>query len=222
MRGIKGTTPGHGTLARYNAGCRDCQPCRDAANRREQRRRASGQRRIVDATGTRRRLQALAAMGWSMAALASRLGMNPRLLSRIARQDRVYETTHRRVASLFTELCMTPGPSEQARRRALTKGWAPPLAWDDIDDPTEKAHANVTGSPVDEVAVLRAVHRGVGAGALTRAERTAATERMARLGYSDARIASHLGVTSRTVERIRKRHAIPSTWTPDHARAHAL
>lgn len=99
----------------------------------------------VDAAGTRRRLQALAASGWPMTWLDARLGYRP---------GRCYQTTRRQwvtlrvaaeVAQLYDALWDQPSGAGREDRRVRTmaaaKGWAPPLAWDDshgphyIDDP---------------------------------------------------------------------------------------
>ncbi|MFI6560345.1 hypothetical protein [Streptomyces sp. NPDC050534] len=41
----------------------------------------------------------------------------------------------RRVDAGFRKLSTTPGTSARSRNRAAREGWAPPAAWDDIDDP---------------------------------------------------------------------------------------
>lgn len=92
----------------------------------------------VPALGTLRRVQALVAIGWTIAELARRLDI-PRLrLDRLDERSHVQAQTARAVDALFRELCMTPGPSNRARRAAERKGWPPPLAWDDIDNPRER------------------------------------------------------------------------------------
>lgn len=98
----------------------------------------------TDATGTRRRLQALAACGWPPGRLAGLLGVSPGNLSTLMRRERVTAATALAVAALFGELWDVPPPegtpqeraaASRARRRAMRQGWVPPLAWDDIDDP---------------------------------------------------------------------------------------
>lgn len=87
----------------------------------------------VPPLGTLRRVQALAAIGWSIAEQARRLDM-PRLrLDRLDQREYVQARTARAIDALFRELCMTPGPSKRARLAAERRGWLPPLAWDDID-----------------------------------------------------------------------------------------
>jgi transcriptional regulator with XRE-family HTH domain len=97
------------------------------------------QPRLVNGAGTRRRLRALAAIGWTYADIAARMGKETAAVQRIARDEhpRVREVTAAAVKCVYADLSMTPGRSENVRRYAARKGWAPPLAWDDdtIDDP---------------------------------------------------------------------------------------
>ncbi len=98
----------------------------------------------VDATGTRRRLQALAFAGWSMKSIQDELG--------IVRLDRVlrHDTVTARVARLVRTFYDTRGAycpptnssgahyTVRTRVQARLAGYLPALAWDDetIDDPT--------------------------------------------------------------------------------------
>src|SRR5205085_11515119 len=122
-----------------------CQPCRDAQaawQRAYEIRRYINGPMLIDPTGTVRRIRALAALGWPLDELGARLGMTGRNLARVPLQARVHRDTAAKVAVLYNELSMTPGPSPRSRRLAKAKGWPPPLAWDDetIDDP--KARPN--------------------------------------------------------------------------------
>jgi hypothetical protein len=99
----------------------------------------------IDATGTRRRLQALVAGGWPQARLAVRLGMDPGNFSAAINSQQVKVRTVRAVRALYDELwCADPrehGVGNQAysraRNHAQARGWAPVGCWDDdsIDDP---------------------------------------------------------------------------------------
>lgn len=93
----------------------------------------------VNPTGTRRRLQALATLGYSYPYLSEKLGVNPRGVAAYAAPSKrwVMRDTAEKVRQLYDELSMKPGPDQTAALRAKNKGWAPPLAWDDdtIDDP---------------------------------------------------------------------------------------
>jgi hypothetical protein len=105
----------------------------------------------LDATGTRRRLQALMAIGWPPAALDEQAGEEPGWVERLLEQDLVSSTTAGQAAYLFERLWDCPPPqrtrdeqraAEQARARAKASGWGPPMAWDvdlnPIDDPAAK------------------------------------------------------------------------------------
>lgn len=104
-------------------------------------------RRVVDATGTRRRVQGLVAMGRSVRSLADRLGMSHRQLRELVHGDGgCTARTARAVGRLYDELCLVLPPTATAAQRsgvtrakawAASLGWVPPLAWDDdtIDDP---------------------------------------------------------------------------------------
>jgi hypothetical protein len=123
----------------------------------------------VDPTGTRRRLQALIAIGWPVQLLADHLSRRPNSLHRSMTGRSVTARTAQDVASLYQRLWNARPPratSEQcaaadaARAHAAAQGWQPPLAWDDIDtDPTPPAptvgqsHRN----NIDEIAVERAL-----------------------------------------------------------------
>lgn len=102
----------------------------------------------IGAHGTRRRLQALAAIGWTLQALADRSGIRFSTLASIRKgvTTRVGVPLAHTIAEMYEQLCMTPGGSLPARRHAAGQGWPAPLAWDDIDDPGASPD---TGGPVD-------------------------------------------------------------------------
>lgn len=90
------------------------------------------------AFGAQRRLRALVAAGWPMVWLAEQLGMSPgNFGALIHRHTSIGAARHRRVAVLFEEQHMVPGPSESARAYAKARGWALPMQWDEdsLDDP---------------------------------------------------------------------------------------
>lgn len=100
----------------------------------------------VNATGTHRRIQALAATGWPLARIAARIGVRPSNMNTLLAQDRVTVRMARTVRGVYDQLwdkqpttanSYEAGGVRRARNLAASKGWAPPLAWDDdtIDDP---------------------------------------------------------------------------------------
>lgn len=100
----------------------------------------------IDSTGTRRRLQALIAMGWSHRVLVPILGVAPGTVDNIHRRKLVRVKTARVVAEVYDRLWDKPAPEGRNRSCALAmarrKGFVPPLAWDDdeIDDPAARPH----------------------------------------------------------------------------------
>lgn len=169
--------------------------------------------RCVPAFGTARRLQALARLGWSLAALARRLDTTERSVHRLRTEgsSQVTARTARKVRDLYDALSMTTGPSAVAAREATARGWLPPLAWDDIDERDGQMpldERDETELP-DEAAVYLAMH-----GQLRRPahviDRIESIRRMTAHGASDAQIGQALGVAVRTVQRDRAAHHIPA------------
>ena len=104
-----------------------------------------GTRTPIDGTGTRRRLQALVAKGWTQSELARRLGADRANFARTIVSDLVEAGTARAALALYDELWrldpvehgVPAHRAAHARRLAEAKRWAPIGAWDDetIDDP---------------------------------------------------------------------------------------
>lgn len=141
----------------------------------------------IDVTGTRRRIHALAAIGWSLAEQGRRLGITRNNMSTITHQKLVTVRVARKIAALYDELSMTPATGRTAdRTRAIAarKGWAPPLAWDDdtIDDPAAAPDWGATAPRSDAIAE--------DAEFLMRVD-----------GLTPELVAARLGVSLRTVER---------------------
>jgi DNA-binding CsgD family transcriptional regulator len=91
--------PRHGTNAGRSAGCR-CPACKAAKVKYEKRRLAGlcgGTATLTDATGTKRRIHALMAIGWPSSEVAARLGVHESRVIGITRAMRVTHRTHAKV-----------------------------------------------------------------------------------------------------------------------------
>lgn len=86
----------------------------------------------VTRVGFKRRIQALAWMGWSQQSVARELNCTHRHLSDVASRERGFSADlANRLAMVYEKLSNTKGPNLQAASRARTLGFAPPAAWDD-------------------------------------------------------------------------------------------
>lgn len=188
---------------------------------------------VVDARGATRRLHALAALGWSAAELARRLGKGEHNMQRIANATKLTAATVRQIEALYDELWdkrpLADTPTRRAMiartiARAQRNGWVAPLAWDDIDndeqpaDPihVEETTADADPGQVDEIAIALAV-RGETV-TLTTEERHIVVRTLNARGYTDTQIAHMAGCTSRTVLRDRIELNIPAAVGPDRER----
>lgn len=141
----------HGTTRGYDAHNRDqeqaCGPCRAAAAAYEYERRTDailGRTRTTSSLGTSRRIQALVALGYTFGQIGAAVGRSPDWAAKLAHRQEsfVRTTTAQKVDALFRSWCMVrPAETSRterwqasyARSTARRNGWAPPLAWDDID-----------------------------------------------------------------------------------------
>ena len=118
----------------------------------------------VDATGSRRRLQALVYVGWSQSNLARHLDLEGCTVWAIinGRRARIAKTTHDRIAGFF-EAHWNTAPQDQpgevtsrSINHAKRMRWAPAAAWDDLDDPDGKpSGVDASGVRVRESALRR-------------------------------------------------------------------
>lgn len=153
-------------------------------------------RGLVDATGTRRRLQALMVLGYTIPDVARRVGVGESSLQQTVegRWTRIKSVTATKVARVYRQLSVTTAPpsrfAEQARNEAMARGWHGPMAWDDIDDPACIPEPDEPLSPGsvswEDIAELAAQ------------------------GLDDQTIGRRLRVSPRTVLRARTAHAIPA------------
>jgi transcriptional regulator with XRE-family HTH domain len=165
------TATRHGDARAYFSNRCRCPDAITDAGRYENRRRLAalaGRPYSVPAIGTRRRLQALAAIGWTYEHLAERLGCKRSNVAQLAHKEMTWvrRDTALRVKALYDQLAMTPGPSAASARRAAAKGWLPPLAWDDdlidLPEPELRAECDRQAAAMTDTDVRRAddAHRG--------------------------------------------------------------
>lgn len=147
----------------------------------------------VDGTGTRRRLQALSAMGWPQTYLARLLGRSGGTLYQLLTADHVYATTAEAVTRLYSKL-HTAAPethgvpaisATRTRASSRRKGWYGPLAWDgNIDDPAAEPDTDGVGyQPPPKRDDLR----------------SAEIEHLAGFGFSEHAIAKQVGLPVKDV-----------------------
>lgn len=201
----------HGDMTAYTRyGCR----CPDARvdTRRYVKLGKAGMRapRLVDGIGTRRRLQALAAIGWTYAEIAARIGKNTPAVQRVAQgcDPRVRTVTAEAIRRVYEQLSMTPGPSTLVRGYATRHGWPPPLAWDDdlIDDPDATPNLSSTEPVVDEVAVELVLTRRANV-TLSEAERLELARRLRSRGRGATELARLLRCDGSRARRLMRESA---------------
>lgn len=143
---MRADDPRHGTMAGYNAHTRSgfpiCGSCRLAKRRYDKRRIMAGGFK-VSTLGSRRRVEALRALGYSLNDIAAAAGYKPvhSAIKYVMTAETMTASTAARIDRAFEALCMTPATGPRAgrnRRHAARMGWPPPLAWADIDDPNEQ------------------------------------------------------------------------------------
>jgi hypothetical protein len=107
------------------------------ARKYDQLRRDHGYHALVDGTVTRRKLEALQAIGYSLTNLGQRIGRTQQSLSETFHGDEpIHWTTERAIARLYDELHHSPPEGIYANRvriRARRLGYAPPASYDDIN-----------------------------------------------------------------------------------------
>lgn len=206
----------HGTDSAYrNHRCRCATALHNhnvANKRRKLARLRAGRPLTISPAGTRRRLQALNRIGWPLEKVAQRTGTDRTTLSRIATGDHTHVrlSTATAVRRVYSELLTEDGPSKRTANRAARLGWAPPEAWTDarIDDPTARpwqclrgAHPE-TDARESEIRVERLCDGKPVLGP-TAAERRDAIRTLNSRGHNDQQIADRIGMTPRSVVRIR-------------------
>jgi hypothetical protein len=168
----------HGTVQAYvmdRCRCADCRAANALRKSKSHRRIAYGRKApaSVPGIGTRRRLQALATKGWSLRYISQLMGVSLDRAWQLAvgmDGENVSVANAERVARVYEELWNKEAPRRtkgervvyvRTVNRARQNGWAPPAAWDDIDDPEEQPQGlegyrkPSQDELMDEIAVLR-------------------------------------------------------------------
>lgn len=187
------TDPRHGTTAGYHQGCR-CAGCKRALARYEKACRLDRLRggRAVPALGAKRRLRALMVLGWSSQRIAVEAGMSHRnhvwriLHGQNGKPTKwIQRQTDAWVRDVYERLSMQIPEGHYVNRTrmyAARQGWAPPLAWDDIDN-DERPHGTRE----------------------SRRDLLSEWEHLRALGESMHAAAGRLGVTVKAIEKAAER-----------------
>ena len=123
--------------------------------------------------GITRRIQALRATGWSTVQISRLTGLNTVTVRAIGLDEtrRITPATAQAVYAAYQRAAYRQPPSRrpdeirvvtQVRADAKRRGWAPPMAWDDIDhDDRPKGIRRGRSGPIDLDDVLRLLRAGV-------------------------------------------------------------
>lgn len=177
----------------------------------------------LDGTGVRRRLRALARIGWDYGHLGRQLGVSRARVAQLTQDEKRFtQALCERVEKVYDRLAWTPGPSVRRMREAMAQGWVSPAAWDaeTIDDPAavpvldiprdDQDDVDDVDQDVDHGKVWLAIGGdGVAWRDLSHAEKTAAVTELVR-HYPDDVIAARLRTTRDNVAKFREREEIPA------------
>lgn len=189
--------PRHGTYAGAVAHwfdnekpCADCTRAEWRYRKTRQMRHLRGDPPMVSSVGTVRRIHALLAIGWTGPQIAAEAGVSINAMRSIDYHGSttVRSTTAAKIAAAYERMSMTWPEGHYAsrtRNTAKRRGWLPPLAWDDIDDP-------------DECPDLTEHRR-------TAADLLAEVDHLTGLGVSIHTAATQLGVTVGAIEKALER-----------------
>lgn len=149
---------------------------------------------LLPITGTQRRIQALHAIGHGALSISQATGISAYNIRAISQGERgaITAATYKTVRAAYRQLVCSPGISIRARNKAARLGWAPPTAWDDIDNP--HARPELVGKSQAKVGARRKV--------------TVDPAHVAQLtadGKTSRQIADELGCHQRSVVRARRR-----------------
>ncbi|MFF9787111.1 hypothetical protein [Streptomyces nigrescens] len=178
----------------------------------------------VPSVGAVRRIQALYALGHFNQRIAEAAGLSRCFIIDLANEKRATLAIERDagVRRAYDQLSMTVGKSPKTRLYAESKGWVPPLAWDDdaIDDPSAVPVLDAEQPPEAETAA-NAVDRFL-MGESVVLDQAACREAICHLmewtDLSPSQIAVRMEMSSaavsRTWERIKKQARVEGRVAP--------
>lgn len=149
----------------------------------------------VPALGARRRVQGLLAAGWRYEDLTPLAGRSLHVFAGNNCPTRMRAIDWRIIDALYRQMETAPGDSFRTKSRALAAGYAPPWAWNNIDNPREAptlGASRVSHDDVDPVVVDR-VLAGEWRLPATRAERVEVIRRAIDMGRSQSWVEKNTG-----------------------------
>lgn len=185
--------------------------------------KVAGNQRLVPPVGGARRIQALAAIGYTNTEIAGRVGVAARQVYMWAHcRVALAAENFRRLVEVYDELAMRPVDDSPAARYARSvarrNGWVPPLAWDDDDidnaDARPQTPATDRSATYDESRVIQACAGQVTYDEMWPAERAEAVRRLNAADQTDGEIAEILRADHKTVGKRRIRMGLPSRYDP--------
>ena len=205
-----------GAVAHWVEGGRPCPECFTAETRYRKARKLKhlrGEMVTFPAIGITRRITALHALGWAGPAIAAEAGISINTLRRSATtaQGSSTHAPHSAVIAAFDRLCMTRPEGHYANRtRAMARrrGWPPPLAYDDIDNPDEQPQGVAEPEPAN--AVAKAAQKTI--------ERTHYLEHANDHRHTLARVSADLGITEDALWTWCRRNGRGDLWEAFKAR----
>lgn len=178
----------HGTYACYVLDRCRCRPCADAHaayNRERVRQQAYGRwDNYVDAEPARRHVRLLMAQGMGLKRIVAVSGVPSGSIWKLLYGKRQPDGTRTPSKQLPPAIGHRDKiAASRARNYATRAGWAPPLAWDDIDHDDRPATAVLDDDGLDDIAIERAL-TGDRSVRLTKAEKHEAVARWQARGQS--------------------------------------
>ena len=159
----------HGFRA-YKRGACACERCRAANARYEAKREldiAEGRARKVLSVGSVRKVHALQWLGYSQQQISAGAGVSNYTVSTISLElcgTTIYRSVAEKIdafykAHAWNRVTLTGKAATTARTRARAQNWAPPMAWEDIDDPRDRARIHYDPPYTQSHSYLHGVER---------------------------------------------------------------